>query len=108
MNLISMSCGGNAKRGVTRIELATSGFSDPYASFLTCPATANAESMSETYTDFLYHVVQRGAILPEEFLCVRIRLPHLNFHVGVIAYEALVVLRGLANEVSFIIVAQLT
>src|SRR5262249_50904384 len=47
-NLISISCVGSANRGVTTIVLATSGLCDPYASFRTGPAAANAVSMSVT------------------------------------------------------------
>src|SRR5262245_23993839 len=48
INLISISWLGNARRGVTRIVLATTG-RPPYASALTAPATAKAVSMSVTY-----------------------------------------------------------
>ena len=48
MNFISISWVGSASRGVTKIVLATAGFFDPYASFRTEPATANAVSMSVT------------------------------------------------------------
>src|SRR6516165_1092154 len=47
-NLISINCVGSAKRGVTRIVLDTAGKVDPYASFRTGPAAANAFSMSVT------------------------------------------------------------
>src|SRR5262245_40943450 len=48
INLISISWLGSARRGVTRIVLATTG-RPPYASALTAPATAKAGSMSVTY-----------------------------------------------------------
>ena len=48
MNLISISCTASARRGVTRIVLATAGLCDPYASLRTGPAAAKALSISVT------------------------------------------------------------
>src|SRR5262245_15335879 len=48
-DLVIFSVLGNARRGVTRIVLATTG-RPPYASALTAPATAKAVFMSDWHT----------------------------------------------------------
>ena len=63
--------------------------------------------MSVTYRTSSTTLSKVAPYPPEEFLCVGIRLPHLDLHVRVIPYPALLVQRGCSNEVSFIIVAQL-
>ena len=91
MNLISISCVGSARRGVTRMVLATAGLCDPYASLRTGPAAAERLVHIGDVDDFLHDVIQRGAECAEDLLRVLVCLTIRRFQVRVIADRARIV-----------------